>query len=1021
MVNGTAGSAGLGHLHTLYRAGVLGDLTDAQLLERFLAGRDEGAEAGFAALVERHGPMVLRVCGRILRDPHDAEDAFQATFLVLARRAGSVRRRDSLASWLHGIARRVALHARADAARRRRHEGRCAALREAEPTDDGAEPLLEGWPELHEEVARLPAAYRESVVLCYLEGLTTAAAARRLGCAQGTVLARLSRARARLRRRLVGRGLALSAGLLAADLAPGAAGAAVPAGLARSVNKAAMEVASGATAAGSVPASVAALAQGVLSMMFRSRLKGIVGLVVALGAVVVGIGMLAQRSAGAWPQDAPAAAPAARDDSPRPGKDGRLAEIIVRAADLTREPGAEPFMGVAAINPETGRWRTIYKGVTMGPGPVSPDGRYLVYSSLGVNLPPEETGIWIHDLTGRTPRHRIFERRGEPVWADDGRRVVIAVSTEQGWGHFETWRVDADGSNRARLPIPEGDLVLDASRDGTWLATRTVGGEPRHHGRLTLVHQDGNGARHLTEGSAIDDRFSISRISPDGRRVAYAEITNGGKPQMVAGVVVAEQDRQAEVFIVDIDGRSRRRIPTHFERGTTVTVFWSPDGSRLALNALSEKKLGSIVLVDLDGPNFRLRTLPLPPGRWNLLVADWRTLAPGLRLEATDAPPDLQTPRGRYKALLDEYEQGRKAYGRALKAAKTEEDRRKAYRERFPQARPYVGRFLRLAESAPSDPSAIEALVWIVQFDDVGPEFERAIDLLARDHAGERPVGLRATGSLVGKVSPAAERLFRAVLEKSPDRYVRGMEGLWLGQHLRRQADAVRSVRDDKASAARMETVFREYGGDKEAFERFRRRDPDALMAQAEAAFERVVREYAEIPGPRDRTLGEEARAELNEIRNLVPGKPAPEVTGSDIDGHPMTLSDHRGRVVLLVFWGSEFGSSRAMGPFQRALEARMQGRPFILLGVHAGTDKDRLRALIKEAGITWPAWWDGSGGRARSLGPIRRQFNVHSWPTYYLIDHRGVIRHKFNGGADPARLDAAIDALVAAAERDHE
>ena len=95
MANGWADAAGLGHLQTLYRVGVLGDLTDAQLLERYLANLDEGAEAGFAALVERHGPMVLRVCRQVLGDPHDAEDAFQATFLVLARSAGSLRRRVS--------------------------------------------------------------------------------------------------------------------------------------------------------------------------------------------------------------------------------------------------------------------------------------------------------------------------------------------------------------------------------------------------------------------------------------------------------------------------------------------------------------------------------------------------------------------------------------------------------------------------------------------------------------------------------------------------------------------------------------------------------------------------------------------------------------------------------------------------------------------------------------------------------------------------------------------------------------
>src|SRR5262249_23671438 len=153
---------------------------------------------------------------------------------------------------------------------------------------------------------------------------------------------------------------------------------------------------------------------------------------------------------------------------------------------------------------------------------------------------------------------------------------------------FETWRVNADGTGRTRLPIPEGDLVLDASRDGRWLATRTIGGEPQHHGRLTLVHPDGTGARHLTEGSAKDGRFSIFKISPDGRSVAYAQITT------------VDKVRHAEIFIVGIEGKHPRRIPTRFEPGTTVAVCWSSDGSRLALNPMDgANKTGSIVLVDL--------------------------------------------------------------------------------------------------------------------------------------------------------------------------------------------------------------------------------------------------------------------------------------------------------------------------------------------------------------------------------------------------------------------------------------
>src|SRR5262249_30029402 len=158
---------------------------------------------------------------------------------------------------------------------------------------------------------------------------------------------------------------------------------------------------------------------------------------------------------------APAAAP--RNEELSRKKAEPTAELVVRAADLSRELGVEPFKGVAALDPETGKWRTIYQGLSIGPGPVSPDGRYLVYSSDGVDLPADLTGIWVYDMTGQTalPR-RIFERRGEPIWIDDGRQVVIGVWTP-GMNKFETWRVNADGSGRTRLPIPEGDFVLDAS------------------------------------------------------------------------------------------------------------------------------------------------------------------------------------------------------------------------------------------------------------------------------------------------------------------------------------------------------------------------------------------------------------------------------------------------------------------------------------------------------------------------------------------------------------------------------
>src|SRR4051794_30206457 len=206
---------------------------DEQLLDLFVNRSDPGA---FRALVARHGPMVLRVCRSVLRDPHDAEDAFQATFLVLVRRAGSLWARDSLGPWLHQVAHRTASRARSVAARRRRHEARGAELMARSTHEDGRDDL---GGVVHEEVGRLPERYRAAVVLCLLEGLTPEQAARYLRCPVGTVQSRLARGREQLRGRLTRRGLTVPAGLLAVGGARSGASAAVPAALANSTIRAA--------------------------------------------------------------------------------------------------------------------------------------------------------------------------------------------------------------------------------------------------------------------------------------------------------------------------------------------------------------------------------------------------------------------------------------------------------------------------------------------------------------------------------------------------------------------------------------------------------------------------------------------------------------------------------------------------------------------------------------------------------------------------------------------------------------
>jgi len=240
--------------------------TDGQLLGQFLHRRDEAA---FAVLVRRHGPMVLGVCRRILGNAADAEDAFQAAFIVLVRKAASLTSHTELGAWLHGVARRTALNAKRAAALRREKE-RAMARPEAQNEEIRDDRLLL----LDEALSRLPEKYRLAIVLCELEGRTRREAAERLGWPEGTVAGRLARGRELLAKQLLRRGLSISAGSMAAGLFPDAASASVPATLASSTIKAATLIAAGqAATTGAISAPIVALAEGVLRNMFLSKLK----------------------------------------------------------------------------------------------------------------------------------------------------------------------------------------------------------------------------------------------------------------------------------------------------------------------------------------------------------------------------------------------------------------------------------------------------------------------------------------------------------------------------------------------------------------------------------------------------------------------------------------------------------------------------------------------------------------------------------------------------------------------------
>ena len=259
-------------------------MTDDQLLEWFVSRRDAMA---LEVLVRRHGPLVWGVCRRVARDHHDAEDAFQATFLVLARKAASITSRELLANWLYGVACNTARKARAAATRRRQRERQVTEMPEPEVTQkdlwDGLQPLLD------QELSRLPDKYRVPIVLCDLEGQTRKEAAQRLGLPEGTVASRLARARAMLAKRLAPHGLAVSGGTLAAVLSQNVASAAMPTAVVSSTIEAVTLVTAGqAAVSGLISAKVAALTEGVLKAMFLTKLKTVTAVLVAVAVVGAG-------------------------------------------------------------------------------------------------------------------------------------------------------------------------------------------------------------------------------------------------------------------------------------------------------------------------------------------------------------------------------------------------------------------------------------------------------------------------------------------------------------------------------------------------------------------------------------------------------------------------------------------------------------------------------------------------------------------------------------------------------------
>ncbi len=385
--------------------------SDVELLARFAGLRDEAA---FAELVARHGPMVWAACRHLLPNPADAEDAFQVTFLALARSAGTVRAGSAVGGWLHGVAVRAAAKLRRSAARRRRREEKVAGPVADRPVPDAA------WgaalAAFHEEVARLPDAQRAAIVLCDLEGIRPADAAVRLGVPEGTLHSSLSRARRRLLARLAGRGIAPAA---AVGVGASAAVGAVPAGLVGRV------VASAGAGAASVPPAVLELLAEVTPMTVN-RAKMIAAAALVAGGLAVGVGSGWLASAGAQTSGPPAAAQPAQPAS-------TWAELLAQAA--AQPPGSKPatsaggealrvwgFLAANEASRPAAKWEYRYLPQPAG----------VKRAEFEAAIAEAEAGGWT--LVGVADLRWAGDRSGDPLVQGGATQPTLVFRRPAGWG-----------------------------------------------------------------------------------------------------------------------------------------------------------------------------------------------------------------------------------------------------------------------------------------------------------------------------------------------------------------------------------------------------------------------------------------------------------------------------------------------------------------------------------------------------------------------------------------------------------
>lgn len=293
-------------------------------------------------------------------------------------------------------------------------------------------------------------------------------------------------------------------------------------------------------------------------------------------------------------------------------------------------------------------------------------------------------------------------------------------------------------------------------------------------------------------------------------------------------------------------------------------------------------------------------------------------------------------------------------------------------------------RVLELARANPGDPAVVDALGWLVGRGLPSPTGP-ALELLVRDHIeSERLVASCASAANTRlRDSLAAERLLRGAMSRSPHRRVRGMACHYLAEVLEDRADKLRSLARNPEATRNCEELL-----GAEGWKTFSRRGAEDLTAEAEALYERIIADYADLDTSRKQPLGVLDAGRLFRLRALRVGQVAPDIEGEDADGKRLRLGDYRGKVVLLTFSGNWCGPCRGFYPKERELVAKLKDRPFAALSVNTDEDRGTQRKSIDSGEITWRCWWDGGTG-----GPITLRWGVYYFPTVFVLDHEGIIR----------------------------